>query len=117
MSASPGSFGARPLTAIRQRYLLHGIAALPRTWRRRWMIARMLATPPWFNSTAVRAIYQEAARRTAATGIKHVVDHEIPLQHPLVCGLHWHANLQVLTYKQNEAKGNKWQPDQMVLPI
>lgn len=38
----------------------------------------------------------------------HHVDHEIPLSHPLVCGLHCLANLQYLTAEENLAKGNSF---------
>lgn len=115
--SGPGSFGARPLTNMRRQYMLLGPSILPKSWRRRWMIARIVATPPWFDSKEVRAIYREAARLTRETGITHEVDHAIPLQHPLVCGLHWHANLQILTQAQNTAKGNKFTIDQMELAL
>lgn len=36
------------------------------------------------------------------------VDHEIPLSHELVCGLHCVANLQYLTAEENLAKGNSF---------
>lgn len=51
--------------------------------------------------------YEEAYRRTQATGIPHVVDHIIPLRGTPVHGWHEVGNLQVLTSAENLAKGNK----------
>lgn len=36
------------------------------------------------------------------------VDHDIPINHELVCGLHCVANLQYLTIKDNRDKSNNW---------
>jgi hypothetical protein len=115
--AKPGSFGARPCFALRARYMAAGIDALPKSWRKSWMIARIVATPPWFDAGRVRAIYEAAARLTRITGEKHVVDHVVPLQHPLVCGLHYHGNLRVVREKRNAAKSNTFYVDQSELPL
>lgn len=69
--------------------------------------AKKQATVSWADASAIRAIYAEAARLTAETGIRHEVDHIIPLQSDVVCGLHWEGNLQVLTKTENLRKKNR----------
>lgn len=69
------------------------------------------ATPPWADLAAIRAVWAESRRLTAATGVQHSVDHVVPLVHPLVCGLHWHGNLAARPLVENIAKGNRWWPD------
>lgn len=111
-----GSFGARACRAIRRRLLTQGVeAALPKSWRRSWMIARILATPPWVDMKPIKKLYDEAAEMTQRMGVRYVVDHIIPLQHPRVCGLHVDWNMRVITYKENAAKSNHFCPEQMEL--
>jgi hypothetical protein len=69
------------------------------------------STPDWINESAVLEIYREAKRLTNLTGVVHHVDHVVPLRSPLVCGLHWERNLQVLPATNNIRKGNRWWPD------
>jgi hypothetical protein len=71
--------------------------------------AKLKRTPPWSDLDAMRAIYAEAARLTAETGVPHHVDHEIPLQGRLVSGLHVPGNLQILTGVENSRKRNKFE--------
>lgn len=65
---------------------------------------KLKATPKWANFDKIRAIYSRAHEN----GMH--VDHIIPLQNELVCGLHVHNNLQELTPLENMSKGNKFNP-------
>lgn len=71
---------------------------------------RHMRRAPWANGKAIRAIYAEARRLTAETGVPHHVDHIIPLQGDYVSGLHVETNLQVLAGVENLQKGNKVVP-------
>ena len=74
---------------------------------RRLLVA--LGTPPWVNMDKIKAIYRKRDRITKATGIKHHVDHVIPIQGVLVCGLHVETNLDIIPAKENLAKSNKFE--------
>lgn len=68
------------------------------------------ATPPWLNSEqkkAIRALYHQAQTMTQITGERYVVDHIIPIQSDVVCGLHVPWNLRVMTQEENLKKSNK----------
>lgn len=58
------------------------------------------AMPGWVDRDEIKAIYRDAANQ----GL--VVDHIVPLIHPLVCGLHVPWNLQLLADSDNARKGN-----------
>jgi hypothetical protein len=64
-----------------------------------------IATPKWFESESVEKVYQEAANRGWQ------VDHIVPIISGLVCGLHCHANLQILEPSINMSKKNRYWPD------
>jgi hypothetical protein len=69
--------------------------------------AKLQATPPWVDFDKIKEIYEEADRLSKETGEIYVVDHIVPLNHPLVCGLHVPWNLQILTFSENSKKSNK----------
>lgn len=62
------------------------------------------AIPKWANLKEIRKIYKKAKE------LNLVVDHIIPLQSKLVCGLHVEHNLQLLTASENSIKHNKFTP-------
>ena len=70
-----------------------------------------LATPPWVDVGAIKAVYEKAAALTAATGIPHDVDHIEPLRGSDRSGLHVHWNLQPMPAALNRGKHNnpRWQ--------
>lgn len=69
------------------------------------------ATPAWADLLAIRTFYERAAELRKSTGQDWHVDHIVPLIHPKVCGLHCEANLEVITARENNEKGNRWWPD------
>jgi len=79
------------------------------TAKRRATLLR--AIPAWARLDDIERFYTLAARLTEQTGIKATVDHVVPLQSRLVCGLHCAANLTILPETLNKRKGNLWWPD------
>lgn len=55
--------------------------------------------------------YHLAVTREEETGIKWQVDHIVPINSHLVCGLHSEYNLAVIPKKENLSKGNRYWPD------
>lgn len=63
------------------------------------------ATPQWAEKDKIKIVYEKAKQY----GLH--VDHIVPINHSLVCGLHvWH-NLQLLDKPLNSRKSNKEWPD------
>jgi len=77
-------------------------------WRKR-ELTKQNACPKWADLKEINSIYKNCRRISEETGIKHHVDHIIPLHHPLVCGLHVSTNLQILTAEDNLKKNNKFE--------
>lgn len=67
---------------------------------------KLQAMPVWANQEYIKLFYVGAKIEEARTGKKVDVDHIVPLNHELVCGLHCEHNLQLLTAKANRAKKN-----------
>ncbi len=78
---------------------------------RRQQARRLNAVPAWASPVQMADFYKIARDLTAATGVKVEVDHIVPLQSPLVCGLHCEQNLRISTMAENRAKRNHYWPD------
>lgn len=68
------------------------------------------ATPKWLTQEQkfeIRLKYRLAIELSRRTGVRHAVDHIVPLQGEEVCGLHVPWNLEVLTQDENLKKSNK----------
>lgn len=69
----------------------------------KYKAAKRRATPPWADLEAIRRIYEAAS----AAGLE--VDHEVPLQGRLVCGLHVENNLRAIPAHVNRRKSSKFE--------
>lgn len=72
---------------------------------RKYEAKKLMAIPKWANQEAINEIYD----RAAINGCH--VDHIVPLQSSLVCGLHVESNLAILSPLENMRKGNRVWPD------
>jgi hypothetical protein len=68
-------------------------------------LIRAQATPKWADHEAILAIYAEARQRRDA-GESVEVDHIVPIRGKMVCGLHVHWNLRIITKEENSKKKN-----------
>lgn len=75
------------------------------------MLAKQQAHPAWANSFFIGEAYRLAKLREKVCGGKWHVDHVVPLQSKLVCGLHVEHNLQVIPDRVNMRKSNRHWPD------
>ena len=67
-------------------------------------------TPPWLTTQdrqEMARLYQLARDLTASTGVRHEVDHVVPLRGRTACGLHVPWNLRVVPAVINRRKGNR----------
>ena len=59
------------------------------------------------HKSNIKAIYELCKQLTKLTGVKHEVDHIVPLCGEYVSGLHVPWNLRVITREENAKKSNK----------
>lgn len=76
--------------------------------------AKLNATPSWLEELS-GLVFEEAAllakARQKTTGISWDVDHIVPLQSKLVCGLHTFSNIAVVPTSVNRSKSNRYWAD------
>lgn len=65
---------------------------------------KLKATPFWSETCEIRELYKNCPKG-------YHIDHIVPLNHPLVCGLHVLANLQPIPAMDNMKKGNYFKTD------
>lgn len=80
----------------------------------RYEAQKLKATSAWRNDFFIEEAYHLAGLRTKCTGFKWEVDHIVPLNSNIVCGLHTEQNMQVIPARVNNSKGNRHWPDMPV---
>lgn len=69
---------------------------------------KIKAEPPWADRELIAVVYEQCAEMNRIAGwTKYHVDHVMPLKSPILCGLHVHYNLQIITAEENLSKRNK----------
>ena len=68
---------------------------------------KIQATPKWANLKSIEHLYALAVMLTEINEVSYQVDHVVPLNSDLVCGLHCEDNLRVITAEENNTKKNK----------
>ncbi len=71
------------------------------SYKARYRTRKLNACTSWADLSAIKLIYKNRPGNMA-------VDHIIPLQGKLVCGLHVESNLQYLSMEENSSKSNKF---------
>lgn len=76
----------------------------------RYKQRRRNAAPAWLTSedhSRILTKYKEARWMTERTGVRHHVDHIVPLQGKTASGLHVPWNLRVIPARENQKKFNR----------
>ncbi len=76
--------------------------------RRRFQ--KMYATPEWGNTEDIGALKKKCRELNSYGDTVFVIDHIDPLLHPLICGLHFVGNMQIITSEENALKSNHFKP-------
>ena len=79
-------------------------------WDRREKQERR-ACPPWMPWKIMQELKREVYRMSKRDGVLYSLDHIVPLENPIVCGLHVPWNTEVLTLEKNVRKSNNVWPD------
>lgn len=77
---------------------------------------KLQAIPKWtkdceWEEFFISEIYHLSKISSEMLRVKFNVDHIVPLNSENVCGLHYSCNLQIMEWKANISKGNRWWPD------
>jgi len=72
-----------------------------------YTLHRKLATPAWADLDKMNEIYNNCKPGNH-------IDHIVPLNSPIVCGLHNEFNLQEITAFENRSKGNRFDQDSYI---
>lgn len=73
----------------------------------KWRRECRRATPSWANWEKIVNIYDNSTAIIKKTGIQHHVDHIVPVQGKMVCGLHIHQNMRIIPAVENVKKRAK----------
>ena len=85
----------------------------------KYRAARRQACPPWVDDehmARIHEIYRLRREISDRTGVVHEVDHIVPLQGKIVCGLHVWWNLRVIPREENNRRPRIWS-DSVDTPI
>jgi len=83
--------------------------------RARYVRQCVLSFPPWVNRRALKALWHECRLLESIHKEPYSLDHIVPLNHPLVCGLTVPDNLRCAPARVNGFKGNKYHFGQLEL--
>lgn len=84
-------------------------AAVHRSYKSRRRKSSKLLGKIWIKE--IQLIYKACKIITELTGVKHNVDHIIPISNKQVTGLNVPWNLQIIPSKENYLKSNKFNPE------